>query len=74
VAEATTDFVVPPTSVPRTEVRVIPRDAPEPQVRERTVEVAEAPASETAAALESAVKAAGVHQPPIGSTAARENG
>lgn len=43
VAEATTDFVVPPTSVPRTEVRVIPRDAPEPQVRERTVEVAEAP-------------------------------
>lgn len=43
VAEATTDFVVPPTSVPRTEVRVIPRDAPEPQVRERTVEVAETP-------------------------------
>jgi Icc-related predicted phosphoesterase len=40
----------------------------------RVVEVAEAPASETAAALESAVKAAGVHQPPIGSTAARENG
>jgi hypothetical protein len=43
VAEATTDFVVPPTSVPRTEVRVIPRDAPEPQVRERTVEVPETP-------------------------------
>lgn len=43
VAEATTDFVVPPTSVPRTEVRVIPRDAPEPQVRERTVEVTETP-------------------------------
>ncbi len=43
MAEATTDFVVPPTSVPRTEVRVIPRDAPEPQVRERTVEVTETP-------------------------------
>jgi len=43
VAEATTDFVVPPTSVPRTEVRVIPREAPEVQVRERTVEVVEAP-------------------------------
>lgn len=45
VAEATTDFVVPPTSVPRTEVRVIPRDAPELQVRERTVEVVQAPAT-----------------------------
>jgi hypothetical protein len=45
VAEATTDFVVPPTSVPRTEVRVIPREAPEVQVRERTVEVVEAPAA-----------------------------
>lgn len=43
VAEATTDFVVPPTSVPRTDVRVIPREAPELQVRERTVEVVEAP-------------------------------
>jgi len=43
VAEATTDFVVPPTSVPRTEVRVIPREAPEVQVRERTVEVVQAP-------------------------------
>jgi len=43
VAEATTDFVVPPTSVPRTDVRVIPREAPEVQVRERTVEVVEAP-------------------------------
>jgi hypothetical protein len=42
---ATTDFVVPPTSVPRTEVRVIPREAPEVQVRERTVEVVEAPAA-----------------------------
>lgn len=47
VAEATTDFVVPPTSVPRTEVRVIPRDAPEVQVRERTVDVAEAPTPPT---------------------------
>ena len=45
VAEATTEFVVPPTSVPRTEVRVIPREAPEVQVRERTVEVVEAPAA-----------------------------
>lgn len=43
VAEATTDFVVPPTSVPRTEVRVIPRDAPDVQVRERTVELVRAP-------------------------------
>jgi len=47
VAEATTDFVVPPTSVPRTEVRVIPRDLPEPQVRERTVQVVEAPTPPT---------------------------
>lgn len=43
VAEASTDFVVPPTSIPRTEVRVIPREAPEVQVRERTVDVVEAP-------------------------------
>lgn len=43
VAEATTDFVVPPTTVPRTEVRVVPREAPEITVRERTVTTVEAP-------------------------------
>ncbi len=43
VAEATTDFVVPPTTVPRTEVRVVLREAPEVTVRERTVTTVEAP-------------------------------
>src|SRR6185312_6160153 len=36
----------------------------------RVVEVAAGPASETAAAMETAVKVAGAHQPPIGSAAA----
>jgi hypothetical protein len=39
----------------------------------RVVEVAEAPASETAASLESAAKMAGIHQPPIGSAAAERS-
>ncbi len=43
VAEATTDFVVPPTTVPRTEVRVVPREAPEVTVRERTVTTVQVP-------------------------------
>lgn len=43
VAQATTDFVVPPTSVPRTEVRVVPRDPQDIAVRERTVVTVEAP-------------------------------
>jgi len=43
VAEATTDFVVPPTTVPRTEIRVVPREAPQVTVRERTVTTVEAP-------------------------------
>ncbi len=43
VAEASADFVVPPTSVPRTEVRVVPRDVPTVTVRERTVTTVEAP-------------------------------
>lgn len=42
VAEATTDFVVPPVSVPRTEVTVVPRQAA-PSVREREVQVVQAP-------------------------------
>lgn len=42
VAEATTDFVVPPVSVPRTEVTVVPRQA-SPSVREREVQVVQAP-------------------------------
>lgn len=43
VAQATTDFVVPPTSVPRTEVRVMTREPQEVAVRERTVVTVEAP-------------------------------
>ncbi|WP_353086297.1 hypothetical protein [Stenotrophomonas sp.] len=43
VAQATTDFVVPPTSVPRTEVRVVTRDPQDITVRERTVVTVEAP-------------------------------
>jgi len=43
VAQATTDFVVPPTSVPRTEVRVVTRDPQDIAVRERTVVTVEAP-------------------------------
>jgi hypothetical protein len=42
VAEATTAFVVPPPVVPRTEVRVVPREAPQVEVRERTVTPVEA--------------------------------
>ncbi len=44
VAQATTDFVVPPTSVPRTEVRVMTREPQEVALRERTVVTVEAPA------------------------------
>jgi len=47
VAQATTDFVVPPTSVPRTEVRVMTREPQEVAVRERTVVTVEAPAPRT---------------------------
>jgi len=43
VVEATTDFVVPPPTVPRTEVRVVPRPAQEIMVREREVQVVQAP-------------------------------
>jgi len=43
VAQATSDFVVPPTSVPRTEVRVVTRDPQDIAVRERTVVTVEAP-------------------------------
>ena len=43
VAQATTDFVVPPTSVPRTEVRVLTREPQDIAVRERTVVTVEAP-------------------------------
>lgn len=43
VAQATTDFVVPPTSVPRTEVRVMTREPQDIAVRERTVVTVEAP-------------------------------
>lgn len=43
VAQATSDFLVPPTSVPRTEVRVVTRDPQDIAVRERTVVTVEAP-------------------------------
>ena len=43
VAEATTDFVVPPVSVPRTEVNIVPRDST-PAVRELSVQTVQAPA------------------------------
>ncbi|AHY58481.1 hypothetical protein [Stenotrophomonas rhizophila] len=43
VAQATTDFVVPPPSAVRTEVRVVPRDPQDIAVRERTVATVEAP-------------------------------
>ena len=46
VAEATVDFVVPPVSMARTEVTVVPRD-PAVEVRERTVETVDAPAVTT---------------------------
>lgn len=42
VAQASTDFVVPPVSVPRTEVSVVPRDST-PAVRERSVQPVQAP-------------------------------
>ena len=47
VAQATTDFVVPPTSVPRTEVRVVTREPQDIAVRERTVVTVEAPTPRT---------------------------
>ncbi|MEG2805631.1 hypothetical protein [Stenotrophomonas sp.] len=43
VAQATTDFVVPPTRVLRTEVRVVPRQAQDITVVERAVTVVDAP-------------------------------
>ena len=42
VAQASTDFVVPPVSVPRTEVSVVPRDST-PSVRERSIQPVQAP-------------------------------
>ena len=42
VAQASTDFVVPPVSVPRTDVSVVPRDST-PVVRERSVQPVQAP-------------------------------
>ncbi|WP_260620227.1 hypothetical protein, partial [Stenotrophomonas maltophilia] len=42
VAEASTDFVVPPVSVPRTEISIVPRDTV-PTVRERSVQPVQAP-------------------------------
>lgn len=51
VAQATTDFVVPPTRMPRTEVRVVPRDPQEIAVRERTVTTVQAPAPRASVAL-----------------------
>lgn len=46
VAEASTDFVVPPVSVPRTEVSIVPRDVM-PSVRERNVQPVQAPPTPT---------------------------
>lgn len=51
VQEATTDFVVPPPSVPRTEVRVVPREPQDVTVRERTVAVVETPVARSAVPL-----------------------
>jgi hypothetical protein len=48
VAEASTDFVVPPVSVPRTEVSIVPRDTT-PTVRERSVQPVQAPPARPAA-------------------------
>lgn len=48
VPEATTDFVVPPVTLPRTEVRVLPRQPQDITVQERTVATVQAPASPTA--------------------------
>ena len=47
VAQASTDFLVPPLSVPRTEVSVVPRDTT-PVVRERSVQPVQAPATPAA--------------------------
>ncbi|HID8536626.1 TPA: hypothetical protein ACXIMI_001749 [Stenotrophomonas maltophilia] len=47
VAQASTDFVVPPVSVPRTEVSIVPRDTT-PTVRERSVQPVQAPPTPTA--------------------------
>ncbi|MCC7635219.1 hypothetical protein [Stenotrophomonas rhizophila] len=44
VAQATTDFVVPPTSVARTEVRVVPPQPQDIAVRERSIPLVQAPA------------------------------
>lgn len=46
VAQASTDFVVPPVSVPRTEVSIVPRDTT-PTVRERSVQPLQAPPTST---------------------------
>lgn len=57
VAQASTDFVVPPVSVPRTEVSVVPRDST-PSVRERSIQPVQAPPAPTAVrAPELAVRA-----------------
>lgn len=42
VAQASSDFVVPPVALPRTEVSVVPRDSV-PTVRERSVPLVQAP-------------------------------
>ncbi|UID80330.1 hypothetical protein J3U96_08165 [Stenotrophomonas maltophilia] len=42
VAQASTDFVVPPVSVPRTEISIVPRDTV-PTVRERSVQPVQVP-------------------------------
>lgn len=57
VAEASVDFVVPPVSVTRTEVTVVPRE-PALEVRERTVEPAPAPP------LTARIQTPAVVQPP----------
>ncbi|MCF7750758.1 hypothetical protein KQ945_08370 [Bacillus subtilis subsp. subtilis] len=51
VAQATTDFVVPPTHLPRTEVRVVPRDPQDIAVRERTVTTVQAPTPRPSVAM-----------------------
>ncbi|MBA0447920.1 hypothetical protein [Stenotrophomonas maltophilia] len=65
VAEASTDFVVPPVSVPRTEVSIVPRETT-PAVRERSVQPVQAPPTPaTLRAPEIAVRAPRLHDLPV---------
>lgn len=65
VAEASTDFVVPPVSLPRTEVSIVPRDVT-PSVRERDVQPVQAPPTQaTLRAPQIAVRAPQLRDIPV---------